>query len=83
MAFPLQTADGVDIGASESLSHPALLAMALEPRSAVPIANRWKRADSPCPLLFGLATSWARFANCALTVQQRFRERLSARSLSE
>jgi len=32
-------------------------------------------------LLFGLATSWARFANCALTVQQRFRERLSARQL--
>jgi hypothetical protein len=26
MAFPLQTAKGADIGASESLSHPALLA---------------------------------------------------------
>jgi hypothetical protein len=34
MAFPLQTSDGADIGASESLSPPALLVMALEPRSS-------------------------------------------------
>jgi hypothetical protein len=39
MALQLAGAEGADIGASESLSHPALLAMALQPRSAVPIAN--------------------------------------------
>ncbi len=64
MAFPLQTADGADIGANESLSHPALLARLAGPNrtpSCSALAStgkkvmfrRWKpkpppTARSPC-----------------------------------